>query len=228
MTDPIALLAALQLGDSVLPIGRFAHSLGLEAWLRDHEDATPDRIAELIEAVTSEAVAPADGLAVAYAHRSRELSELTELDAFLTARKLTPAARNASQSCGRQLAALAPRLAPDDRLVGRLASEVKSRETAGNHAVVHGTLARALGLSAREAVLIELRGSAASLLSAAVRLGAIPPTRAQVILSELTPAIIDGAETALGLELSEMNSTAPELELFSLAHAQADARMFRT
>ena len=110
-----------------------------------------------------------------------------------------PPARHASQTCGRQLAALAPQLAPYGALVAELAERVRAGETDGNLAVVQGALARALGISALDAVLVELRSAAAGLLSAAVRLGALSPVRAQVILAELAPALATAAESAVEL-----------------------------
>jgi urease accessory protein len=222
------LLAALQLADSALPIGRFVHSYGLESWLRDHDRASTDTLAELVEAVVCEGVAPLDGAIVAHAHQASSIEWLGTLDRRLTARKLAPSARRASHACGRKLATLAPALAPGDALVCELASLVSRRKLDGTLAVVEGTLARALGIPALDAVLIELRGSAASLLSAAVRLDAISSTAAQVVLSELAGALHRAAERSLVTELDDLSSTAPELELYSLAHARADSRLFAT
>ncbi|HEY4824237.1 MAG TPA: urease accessory UreF family protein [Solirubrobacteraceae bacterium] len=219
-------LAALQLADSALPIGRYVQSSGLEAWLRAHGNVAPDRLEELVEAVVCEAVAPLDGAVVAHAQRASSLGELTELDALLTARKLVPSARRASQICGRQLAALAVRLVPGDALVTSLGERVKARETTGNLAVVEGTVARSLGLCDLEAVLVELRSAGAGLLSAATRLNAISPVRAQIAMARLAPSFAAAAEAAVRLELDELSSTAPELEICALAHEHADARMF--
>jgi urease accessory protein len=228
MSDPAALLAALQLADSTLPIGRFVHSHGLEAWLTAHPEAPPEQLAELVEAVVCEGVAPLDGAFLAHAHRADTLARLLALDERLTARKLAPAARAASHAPGRQLAALAPQLAPADTLMTQLAALVRARETDGNLAIVTGTLARALQIPERDAVLVELRGAASALLSAAVRLGALAPTRAQVALAQLAPALARAAADACALPLDDIASTAPELELFALAHPRADARLFST
>jgi urease accessory protein len=223
-----ALLAAVQLADSALPIGRFVHSHGLEAWLRDHADATESALAELVEAVVCEGVAPLDGVVAAHSHRARSVEELASLDRLLTARKLTPSSRLASAACGRKLAAIAPRLASGDVLITGLAGVIERRETDGNLAVVGGTLARATGLTTLDASALELRGVAASLLSAAVRLGSLSPTGAQTILARLTPPLAAAAEVAATLGLDEMRSTIPELEMYALVHARADGRLFST
>jgi urease accessory protein len=226
VTDPAELLAALQLSDSALPIGRFVHSHGIEAWLRAHCQPHVAALAELIKATVSEAVAPLDGATLAHAHRARSLQQLIDLDQRLTARKLTPTARHASWSCGGQLAALGAKLAAEDPLVTGFASTIADGHSDGNLAVIEGTLARALGIAAHTAVLIELRSTAAGLLSAAIRLDAISPTRAQLVLADMAPALTSAARTALSLDIGELSATAPELEIAALTHRRSDARMF--
>jgi urease accessory protein len=227
VTEAAALLAALQLGDSALPVGRFVHSHGVEGWLRVHDRAGAEELEALVGAAVCEGVAPLDGAVLAHAHRAGSVSRLLELDELLTARKLVPPARAASQAVGRQLAALAGELVSDP-LVDGLAGHVRSREADGNLAVVAGAVSRALGLPARDALLVELRGSAAGLLSAAVRLGRLAPVRAQVALARLAPAITRAADEALALGLDELGAGAVELELCALLHARADARFFST
>jgi len=218
-------LAALQLSDTALPIGLFVHSHGLESWLRDRELPSAETLAELLEATLSEAVATLDAVVLAHAYRAQTIDELKSLDALLTARKLAPSARHASQACGRKLASLARRLTPD-RLVTEFAHALDARQSDGNLAVVQGTLARALGLTPSTAVLVELRGTAMTLLTAAIRLGALSPTDAQVILVRLTPTLTNAGATALALSLSELSATTPELEIAALAHARSDPRLF--
>jgi urease accessory protein len=219
-------LAALQLSDGALPIGRFVHSHGLEAWLRDHGRVSAERVAALVESAVCHGVAPLDGAVLAHAHGATSLPVLLSLDAALTARKLTPLTRDASHACGRQLAKLGPALATGDVLVAAHAGAVADGRADGNLAVVAGALARALGLSAEQALLVELRNAAAGLLSAAVRLGVLAPTRAQSLLAVMHPAIARAAEHALSVELADVHATIPELDAHVLTHARAHPRIF--
>lgn len=223
-----ALLAAFQLGDSALPIGRFAHSLGLEALLSGDAAAGEHEIREIVETLLLESAGPLDGAAVALAHRTGcDLASQLELDRAVTARKVSRSCRLASTSCGRRLAALVPQVwsAP---AACALAGQVAVGATDGNLAVVEGVLARDLGIDCRTAVLLELRGVAAGLLSVPVRLGRLSASRSQVALASLRGTIEAAAEIALGTDAAGMRSFAPELEIAAMAHARHDARLFRT
>lgn len=222
-----AFLAALQLADSALPIGRFVHSHGLEAWLAREDPGGEAELSELVESALTEAFAPLDGVVLAHAHGAGTLPELLELDRVLTARKLSAPARAASCACGRQLASLAGELT-DDPLVTAVAAEVRERRTDGNLVVVEGALARAAGLSAAQALLLELRGTAAGLLSAAVRLGRLGPVRAQATLAGLAPAIERAAAASLATPLGDVRASGIELEIAAMSHRRADARLFAT
>jgi urease accessory protein len=94
--------------------------------------------------------------------------------------------------------------------------------------VVEGTLARALGIALPDAVLLELRGSAGGMLSAAVRLGRLSPLRAQALLHRMAPALAAAGEAAASVALGGLRATGPELEILALVHLRADARMFST
>lgn len=222
-----AYLAGLQLADSALPIGRFVHSYGLESWVTSHGELDEEDLAGLVATCVRDVLAPLDGAVVAHAWRATELVDLLSLDTVTTAHKLGAPAREASQSCGRRLAALAGELT-SDALVAKLTGEVRARRTEGNLAVVAGALSRALGLDVADAVLVELRGAATGLLSAAVRLGRLSPTRAQVLLAAAAPALAEAAEESLRLPLDELRSTGPGLEIAGLAHRRLDGRTFAT
>lgn len=226
MPDVAALLAALQLSDSSFPIGRFVHSQGAEAWLSHHPGADADEIAALAVTMVN-AAARVDGVFVVASRRAREVAELLDLDRRLTARKTIPSARTLSTTCGRQLALIAPRIAESPQL-SLFAGAVERSATDGNLAIVTGTLAQALEIDAVTAVALELRSTASTVLSTAVRLGRLSPSLAQEQLAGLRPAIGRACEVALATDLDDAFSSMPELEVCSLGHHRAEFRFFTT
>ncbi len=230
MSSDVAFLAALQLSDSALPIGRFAHSAGLEALITAEADTKEEEFIEVVATHVLESAGPLDGVAVLAAHRlarTGDLPGLFELDLAVTARKLGPSARLASTTCGRRLATLTSVLTAEP-LATCFCAAVRNGETAGNLAVVHGALAQACGLTQRQAVVVELRSTAAALLSALVRLGRLSAVRAQESLREFGPLLVTAARDAESASIESMRSTAFELEIYALAHPRNDARHFIT
>ena len=142
-------------------------------------------------------------MALAHAAASRgDMGGLHRVDVALTARKLNEPARSASCLCGRQLALLAGRLGLGE-VVERLSVEIEAGAQPGNLAVVEGAVGAGMGIAREETVLIAVRGHAAAMLSAAVRLGRLGTTRSQALLFELGPDLEDCAWVAMGVRLDE-------------------------
>ena len=211
----------MQLSDSALPIGRHAHAFGLERLFRDGLVQSPKDLENMIMSALTHGAARADGAATA-------LSNLLRVDARLDLLKLTHSSQAASRRCGSRLASLAPALHTNSTLV-RFVQAVANKETPGHVSVVSGAVAAATEISREDAVLMELRGVASMILSAAVRLDVIPASAAQALLASLTPEITKAAGIALHTELSEMEcSAAAGLEIASMRHARDHSRLFAT
>lgn len=229
-TSAQAQLAILQLNDSALPTGRFAHSGGFEAWLEAHPAAAEADLAALIEAALGASFATLDGAGVALAHTAAtggDLKELLAVDHAVTARKLSRPARDASTLCGSRLTALAVELDAGG-IVPEFAAMLDDRATPGNLAVAEGAIAAAFGISQDVAVLAAARSTASWLLSVAVRLGRLSARRAQVLLHALGAELARCATVALGVPRTAMRATTPELEIYAARHPQRAARLFIT
>lgn len=223
-------LHALQIADGTLPIGRFAHSYGLEAWHEANPGTGPDALLELVRSTLTGSVATLDGAAVALAHAAAakgDLARLGRIDVALTARKLSASARRASTLCGSRLAALA--CAMDIGGTARnLCNRIAAGEWEANLAVVEGAVAEGVGIPREQAVLIAARGQVSAMLSSAVRLGRLGASQSQALLFELTSDIDRCARVALDVSVHELRSTLPELEIHAARHEHREARLFMT
>jgi urease accessory protein len=225
------LLALMQLSDSALPIGRYAHAMGLERLLRDGRVLAPASLREMIVSALIHSVARADGAATALAHdavQGQDIQALKTVDAQLDLLKLTKPVQAASRRCGSRLAALTSLLSSHATLA-EYAADVAARQTPGHLAVVSGAVSAAAGISREDAVLAEMRGVAAMILSAAVRLDIVPAVASQGILASLAPEIITAAEIALKTGPDELEcSSAAGLEIAAMRYARDDGRLFAT
>lgn len=222
-------LVSLQLSDSSMPIGRYVHSNGLEGLLEELPDG-PVGIVEVMESVILQGPGQCDAIAAAHAHRAFTASAIEQLhfiDSCLLSTKLTTSSRVASISCGRQLAKIAARVWPHEFLEV-FCGDILSKEDVGTLAVMSAAVCASRGIDIEKAVLSELRGAVSGLMSAAVRLGRIGPTDAQLYINKLIPTIIRAKDMALSCELEDVSTTTFELDIAMMQLQRNPLRLFAT
>ena len=225
--EPGAFLTSLQLTDSFFPSGLYTLSHGLEA-LAQAGLLRANGLEGLLTDYLRYGVGPADGAALACAHRGIETGDLElagEADLRLSAVKLPKEARISSQRLGRQLLKTATRIFGGEPIKTYLA-RVNCSILPGNHSIVLGLVTATLHLERSRAIMSELYAFASGMLAAAVRLAVIDHLFAQTVLHRLKPVI---AEVALGQcesSVQDIGSSTPLIDIMAMQHERSKLRLF--
>jgi urease accessory protein len=236
MTSPEALLTALRLSDSMLPVGTYTASYGVEQYINEDDIDTADELGELIEGYLRGVIGPAEVVALGHAHRSAAAGDLAGIlaaDERLAAATLPAEFRDSSRKAGGKLLELldeideGPFAAADTTgLLGAYTKALEDDRAAGHYPVVLGVVCQQAGLDNQEAALVSAYGSVTGLLGAAQRLGRFGHTAIQAQLSTLFPVIEAVCKQYSDAELTAMCSFAPLADVRGMAHEHADRRLF--
>jgi len=250
MTSSAALLTAMRLTDSMLPVGTYTASYGVEQYLNEGEIETAAELGDLLAGYLRGVIGPAEIVALGHAHRSAaagNLDGIVAADERLGAATLPAEFRDSSTKAGRKLLDLLAETdgepaddtgegvatgadplfgAAGDGTVNEFAAACEDGRADGHYPVVLGVVCQRAGLSAREAALANAYGSVSGLLAAAQRLGRFGHTAIQSQLSALFPVIEEVSDRYHDAELDAMCSFAPLADVMGMAHERADRRLF--
>jgi urease accessory protein len=221
------LLRVLQFGDSVLPVGAFSFSGGLESAVQAGMVRDRDTLAEFVRTATRQA-ATGDGIALVHAHRAAQIGDLPQIlaiDRAVINRKLNEEVRTMTTRMGRKLAELCEHVRPSPLMTGWLAA-IPAGDTPGTYPVGQALAFAGLTLGEHDAFAAHQYGVASMLTSAALRLMRIDHLDAQTILFDVSAAAAADYAEIHAASLDDMQTFAPETEIAAALHLQARVRMF--
>lgn len=235
---PASLLARmLQFGDSMLPIGGFAFSGGLESAV--HKGVVHDvETLRLFTLTALEQAAKGDAVAVAWTMRTvagierggkrgvtKTLERLNALDHDVFARKLTEETRLMSVRMGKKLAEMNTHVTGRP-LAAAWLERIRENKTPGTFPVAQGLLFADLGMSVEQVLAVHLYGVAMTILNASLRLMRVTHLDTQAILFSLGPSFDEYARLASELPPVQMSNYAPMTDILAAVHVQAHVRLF--
>ena len=213
----------LQLSDSALPTGGFAHSGGLEAAAQQREVRTGDDLRRFLRDALWQAGHCLLPLASA-AHA--DPAALPRLDARADAFLVSRVANRASRTQGRAILDTCARIFPAD--VSGFREEARRAKLLLHQAPISGAVLRALGVERTQAQQLLLSLTLRGLLFAAVRLGIAGTHEAQRMLHEMSPALDEVLAACGGLGEDAIAQTAPLADLFGSTHDRLYSRLFQS
>ncbi|GAA2333808.1 urease accessory protein UreF [Dactylosporangium salmoneum] len=225
--DLATVVKAVQLGDSLFPVGAFAFSAGLETAVEEGAVRDTGSLAAFVEGVVHQ-TAGCDGVALLVAHRATGRGDddgILAADAALYARKLNEEPRQQSVRMGGKLAAAGSVLTGAPALHGWRRAIAEGR-TPGTYPVGLGVLCACLGLPETAAFAVHQHGTAAMLTGAAMRLMRLDHLDAQRVLWRANERAAEDYRRVRALSLDDMSSFAPHLDVLAAAHVDAHVRMF--
>ncbi len=224
----LSFLATLQLADSFFPTGAYVHSQGLEGMVRRELVRNAADVEEFLGHSLTQALIPADGVALLNAHRAAlagATAELVAIDQLLHASKLAAELRAASRQVGRRLLAETAALVVDTTHAAYRAA-VTAGAAPGHAAVALGATAAARAIPAETALLAFCHTHSVGVLGAALRLLPFTHSQAQAILHRLHPTIAHETRRIRRRHWRNMAAFAPELDLVAIGHETDDLRQF--
>lgn len=221
------LMHVLQFGDSVLPVGAFSFSNGLESAIQQRLVHDIETLRQFVMTATRQS-ASADAIALLAAHRAgcaHDMAGVLRADTALFNRKLNEEMRTMTVRMGKKLGELSNHLIHTPLLIDWL-RHIERKETPGTYPVGLGLLFARLGLPEHDAFAMHQYGTASMILSASLRLMKIHHFDTQTILFEVNTSAATEYARVSGATLDEMATFSPLLDIMAAAHVKAHVRMF--
>lgn len=221
------LMRVLQFGDSVLPVGAFSFSNGLESAV---ELGVVQDLASLQEfmATAVEQAATSDGLALLIAFRAASEGDtawIDEADSAVFNRRLNEETRTMTVRMGRKLAEMAERVLGPSRVADWL-ERIKAGSTPGCYPIGQALVFASLGLSERDAFAVHQYGIASMMGAASLRLLKLHYLDVQKVIFEVNDEAEAAYQRIASASLGDMCAFVPMMDVLASAHVKARVRMF--
>lgn len=219
-----ALLMALQHADGQFPSGGFAFSQGLEASSSLAARLGPFDFPQFVDSQLRFRWAQGDRVALVRAHRlAGDLAALAALDREVDASTVSEGLREGSRRNGLALLTAHQRLGTAGAAACR--AMIREGSACGHLPVVQGLVWRALGIEEDAAAAMAGYQMAASLATAAVRLGLVGAIEAQAVLGAALPRLAALCSEPVADD-EPLSSFTPLCEIAVALHGASGQRLF--
>jgi urease accessory protein len=220
-------LRLMQFGDSMLPVGAFSFSNGLESAIAQGVVGDVSSLRAFLLTALYQA-AGSDGIALLTAHRAAmagDMARVIQADHAVFVRKLNEEMRTMTTRMGKKLAEMAGHVlhAP---LSGRWLERIVAKDAPGTFPVALALTFADSGISEHEAFAVHQYGVATMMLGAALRLMKLNYLDGQAILHEVNGTAEAAYARVAAADLDDMATFAPMTDILAAIHVKSHVRMF--
>ena len=221
-------LTLIQLADSFFPSGTYTLSHGLECLVQQHKIQQPEDIIAFLRILLHNKIATCDLVALIEAHHAstaNDLEQIIQIEMQLYAQTLIEITRKTQQQSGRALLMVAQSTWQHQQL------ETLDRSRSSNrfyclHPIVFSVVGNIAGINSTDTALAFLHGFVTGILGAAIRLGSLGHLQAQQVLLQLAPDIEQAYNTASSMNLDQMWTCTPAIDLAQMRYSKLPSRLF--
>ena len=225
----------MQLSDSFFPSGMFSMSGGLESLVINEKIDSPQDVLDFINEQIEFQLIPSDCMVLEIAMnciKNDNFIDIIEIDKKYFSLKLSKEIRNSSVRSGKQmfncLNHMTKGFENHQEFLEQFKNKIESKETPCTYPVVLGITAEILKIPIQSVKKILLYSYAASVVSAAIRLGVIQHLDAQKILLLLGETIKESVSKSENLDIKKIWQLTPLMEINQMNHEHYENRMFIT
>lgn len=217
----------LQFGDSLLPVGAFSFSCGLESAVEQKIVRDVETLEEFVRDSLLQA-AMVDGIALLETYRATQKNDslrVIQIDQSLLARKLNEETRLMSLRMGKKLGELAMAMV-NSPILYHWNDLVRTNQSPGNYSVGQGIVFHTLSMRLEEAFAVHQYGIASMILGAALRLMKLHHLDSQKILFRVSQEAPKHYNKIASLNLEDMGGFAPVIDILAAIHVKSRVRLF--
>jgi urease accessory protein len=222
------LLSLLQLADSTLPVGGYAHSAGLETYVQKGIINSKATATEFVTQMLSNNIKFTDAALVSLAYDAAEANNyehIINLDEECSAVKLPKEMRSASQKLGMRLMKIFQPLCTST-IAEKYRHDVDLKNAAGHYSIVFGLYAHALNIQKTAALTGFYYNATAAMVTNCVKLIPLGQQDGQQMLFSVQPLIQQLVNESIEPNLALIGLCCAGFDIRCMEHEQLYSRLY--